>query len=67
MDWHWVSAITEAHKEKRGEILETFLTGSDTLLINSTGTAKAGDSPGFEYQLCHLLVVAQAMLLLSHV
>lgn len=36
-------------EQRRGS--ESLLTGSDTLLLNFTQNAKAGDPPGFGYQL----------------
>lgn len=55
---HWVSALIEVHKGNTEEILESLPRGSDTSLISLTLTAKSGDPPGFEYQLCYLLAVA---------
>lgn len=59
----WLSTLIEVHKENREEVLESLLTESDTLLLNFTQNEKAGDPPGFGYQLYHL---AQVMFLLSH-
>lgn len=39
---HRVSATTEVHKGKRGEVLGSLLTGSATWLVNFTQIAKAG-------------------------
>lgn len=62
-----MSTLRKVHNENREEVLESLLTGSDTLLLTFTQNAKSGDPPGFGYQLYHLLAVAQVMFLLSHV